>query len=158
MGRDSLHVLVVDDMDDLADSTVELLNLWGYDALASDSGAAALASARVRRPDVVLVDLAMPRMDGFQFAALFRALPGCAAVPIVAISGYSSSQYITRARAVGIRYFLLKATHPDRLRELLAWQVVPEVAQEPPLPRRRHASRRRELVVPMLVAAEGFLD
>jgi len=158
MGRDSLHILVVDDMDDVADSTAELLNLWGYDARACDSGATALASARVRRPDVVILDLAMPRMDGFQFAVLFRALPGCAAVPIVAISGYSSSQYIARARSSGIRYFLLKATHPDRLRELLAWQVVPEVAQQPRMPRRQHASRRRELVVPKLVAAEGFLD
>ena len=158
MGREQLHILVVDDMDDLAESTAELLNLWGYDALACDSGAAALASARMRRPDVVLVDLAMPRMDGFQFAVLFRALPGCAAVPIVAISGYSSSLYIARARSAGIRYFLLKATHPDRLRELLAWQVVPEVTRQPRQPRRRHASQRRELAVPKLVAAEGFLD
>jgi CheY-like chemotaxis protein len=155
MGRDSLHILVVDDVADVADSSAELLNLWGYVARAHYSGAAALASARVRRPDVVLLDLAMPRMDGFRFAALFRALPRCAAVPIVAVSGYSTPEYIARARATGIRYFLLKASHPDRLRELLAWEIVPAVARQP---RRRHRFRLQELVVPKFIAAQEVLN
>ena len=64
MDTERIHILVVDDLPDMAESTAELLTLWGYDATACDSGAMALASARVRRPAAVLLDLVMPRMDG----------------------------------------------------------------------------------------------
>jgi CheY-like chemotaxis protein len=127
LGR--LHVLVVDDGGDAADSTAELLTLWGYDwgydAAARYDGAAALASARARHPDAVILDLAMPRMNGFRFAGLLRSLPGCAAVPIIAVSGLSGAAYLTRAREAGIRHYLLKPADPDRLRALLACEVVP---------------------------------
>ena len=91
-----LHILVVDDVVDAADSTVELLSLWGYDALACYCGATALESAFARRPCVVLLDVAMPRMDGFQFADLFRELPLCKVIPIIAVSGYSGAAYSAR--------------------------------------------------------------
>lgn len=119
------HILVVDDSVDAADSTVELLSIWGYDARACYCGASALASVCDRRPGIVLLDLAMPRMDGFQFAVLFRALLRCETVPIVALSGYSGEAYFSRARKSGIHHYLLKPTDPSRLRELLAWEVVP---------------------------------
>src|SRR6476661_8368917 len=96
-----IHILVVDDWADGADSTVELLSLWGYDAVACYDGATALESARARRPDAVLLDLAMPRMDGFRFAGLFRGLPRCNSVPIIAVSGYSGAALHARAREVG---------------------------------------------------------
>jgi len=74
MDTKRIHILVVDDLPDMAESTAELLALWGYDATACTSGIAALACARVRRPAAVLLDLVMPRMDGFEFARAFRAL------------------------------------------------------------------------------------
>lgn len=140
MDTERLHILVVDDVADAADSTTELLGLWGYDARACYCGAAALAAARARRPDAVLLDLAMPRMDGFRFADLFRGLPLCGAVPVVAVSGYSGTAFYARARAAGIRHYLLKPTDPDQLRALLAWEVVP-VAVPAPLPVPRHLLR-----------------
>ena len=84
MDTTQLHILVVDDLTDAAESTAEVLALWGYDATACDSGAMALARARIRRPVAVLLDLLMPRMDGFQFARAFRGLPECKAVPLIA--------------------------------------------------------------------------
>jgi len=116
--------MVVDDHVDAADSTVELLSIWGYDAIACYSGNAALESASIRRPDVVLLDLAMPRMDGFQFAMLFHKLPGCGLIPIIALSGYSSAAHRVRAGAAGIHQYLLKPAEPALLRKLLARTIL----------------------------------
>lgn len=87
MGIARLHIMVVDDMANSADSTVELLSIWGYDAIACYSGAAGIECTRKRRPDGVLLDLAMPGMDGFQFASLFQKLPECGSVPLIALCG-----------------------------------------------------------------------
>lgn len=81
MSPERIRILVVDDLPDMA----ELLSLWGYDAPACDSGTMALDRARVRPPAAVLLDLAMPRMDGFEFARAFRALKGCRTVPLIAL-------------------------------------------------------------------------
>ena len=100
------YILVVDDMADAADSLAELLILSGYDAEPLYSGAAALEAARARRPDAVLFDLGMPGMSGLQFALRLRDLPGCAAIPTVAITGYQTLRL--QARELGIDYYLLK--------------------------------------------------
>jgi CheY-like chemotaxis protein len=148
------HILVVDDLADAADTTVELLSLWGYDAVACYDGPAALASARARRPDGLLLDLAMSRMDGFRFAALFRALPGCGAVPVVAVSGYSSPAYAARARAAGIRHYLLKPADPDRLKELLAREVVPAASRLPSDLTEFEGSLRQTAVAPSIAVMQ----
>jgi len=119
-----IQILVVDDLVDAADTTVELLSAWGYDAVACYTGVAALESACLRRPDVVLLDLAMPEMDGFEFAGLFRELPNCESVPLIALTGYSSQIYRARAWEVGIRHYLLKPADPECLRDLLALEIV----------------------------------
>lgn len=118
MGADRAHILVVDDLLDMADSTAEVLNLWGYDATACYNGAQALACANTR-PAAVLLDLVMPRMDGFQFARAFRGLPGCGTIPLVAISGYSFPACSARAREAGIGYCLPKPVDLALLKALL---------------------------------------
>jgi CheY-like chemotaxis protein len=118
MDTERLHILVVDDLPDMAESTAEMLTLWGYEATACTSGAMALARARTHRPAAVLLDLVMPRMDGFEFARAFRALKGCGPVPLIALSGYSVPAS-ARAREVGIGHSLLKPVDPDRLKALL---------------------------------------
>jgi CheY-like chemotaxis protein len=119
-----IHILVVDDLVDAVDTTVELLSIWGYDAVACSTGAAALESACLRRPAVVLLDLAMPEMDGFEFAELFQGLPDCGSVPLIALSGYSCQAYRAKAWEVGIRHYLLKPADPECLRDLLALEIV----------------------------------
>jgi CheY-like chemotaxis protein len=114
-----IHILVVDDLVDAADSTIELLSIWGYEAIACYSAEAAIECALNRRPDAVLLDLAMPHMDGFQFAGLFQKLPECGTVPLIALSGYSSHAYRAKAREVGIRHYLLKPADPTCLKVLL---------------------------------------
>ena len=135
-----VHVLVVDDLADMADSTVDLLTLWGFDATACYSGATALACARARRPAAVLLDLAMPRMDGFEFARAFRALDGCGTVPLVALSG---SEDRAGARAAGIDHYLLKPAAPEGLRSLLVLLTRVTVVASARRPGMRWKPRRR---------------
>ncbi len=125
-----LHILVVDDG---AESTLELLAIWGYDAVACHDGASALESARLRRPGLVLLDLVMPRMDGFRFTGLFRKLAGCEQVPIIVVSGYSTPAYQARAREIGISHYLLKPADPARLKDLLAREIEATAAPTHPL-------------------------
>jgi CheY-like chemotaxis protein len=132
MDLEHIGILVVDDLWDMAESTADLLSLWGYDATPCDSGAAALACARVRRPAGVLLDLVMPRMNGFEFARAFRALEGCGGVPLVALSGYSSATFPARAREAGIGHLLLKPVAPVCLRALLL-ALIPSTVVTPGL-------------------------
>jgi CheY-like chemotaxis protein len=125
------HIMVVDNYVDAADTTVELLSIWGYDAFACYTGAAALESISLRRPDVVVLELDMPSMDGFQFARVFHKLPGCGLIPIIAISGYSSAAYRVNACEIGIRHYLLKPVDPEFLREVLAQEIESMVAPNP---------------------------
>jgi CheY-like chemotaxis protein len=119
MDTERIHILVVDDLPDMAESTAEMLTLWGHDATACDSGTMALACARVHRPAAVVLDLAMPRMDGFEFARAFHALKGCGAVPLIALSGYTSPACSARVLEVGIDHYVLKPADPDQLKILL---------------------------------------
>lgn len=138
------HILVVDDLTDMAESMAEMLTLWDYDATACDSGVAALACARICRPDAVLLDLAMPRMDGFQFARAFRGLKGCRAVPLIAVSGYSSLAFSARAFQVGIEHSLLKPVDPNRLKALLVSLTLgAEISSNPQIEKRWGSQRLR---------------
>jgi CheY-like chemotaxis protein len=125
------QIMVVDDYVDAADSTVELLSLWGYDAIAYYTGAAALESAGISRPDVVVLELAMPRMNGFQFTGLFRELSECGSIPIIAVSAYYSQAYSTKASEVGIQHYLLKPADPEYLKNLLALTIAAEAVHSP---------------------------
>lgn len=126
-----IDILVVDDAVDGADSTLELLRCWGYDGRACYDGVTALESARAREPDAVLLDIALPDMDGFRFARLFRQQPGRESIPIIAISGYGNVAYRTIAQEVGIRHYLLKPVDPARLRELLTREIDAPAIHEP---------------------------
>src|SRR6476620_7563699 len=67
----------------------------------------------------------MPGMDGFRFVGLFRSLPLCELVPVIALSGYTGSVIADRARAAGINHYLVKPADPEHLRQLLAIEVAP---------------------------------
>jgi len=113
------RILVVDDLADAADSLALLLGLWGYAAEVCYDGVTALETARTSRPRGVLLDVAMPGMDGFQVAQRLRAQPEFAATVIIGISGYGDEAYRNRARLVGMEHYLLKPVDLDDLRALL---------------------------------------
>lgn len=115
MIRLATRVLVVDDLPDAADSMAALLHLCGFDCDAQLSGAAALDSVHHHRPDIVLLDLRMPRMDGFEFVRRLREVEGCENMPIVIVSGYNLAESRVQARELGIDHFFTKPVELKRI-------------------------------------------
>ena len=113
------NVLVVDDNIDAADSLGELLSAWGYAVTVAHDGPAALAALQDTLPDIALLDIGMPAMDGYELAAHLRFQPGCAELPIVAITGSGGPEDVRRSRAKGFSAHLVKPVSPASLMTLL---------------------------------------
>ena len=120
MDRARPYVLVVDDLPDAADSLADLIDLWGYHAEAHYGGPSALAAAAARPPAGLVLDIAMPRMDGFVLAARLRELPGCARTALVAVSGRTGGDSQTQCCRLRIGHYLFKPVDPAVVRRLLA--------------------------------------
>ena len=114
-----LRVLVVDDNHDCADSLSLLVNLWGDVAQTAFDGATALAMTADRHPDVVLLDLAMPKMDGCQVARRLRLQPAFAATLLIAITGYTNQVNRQLCAEAGFDHYLIKPVDLDDLEKLL---------------------------------------
>jgi two-component system CheB/CheR fusion protein len=115
----ALRVLVVEDVRDQADTLSFLLQLWGYEALVAYDGPRALQVSEDHRPDVVLLDIGLPDMDGLEVARRLRQLPGMAQALLVAVTGYGSQALVERGRAAGIDRHFLKPMEPRELKQVL---------------------------------------
>ncbi|MES1245112.1 MAG: ATP-binding protein [Acidobacteriota bacterium] len=116
----SARVLLVEDNVDAADALAELLRLWGHEVEVVHDGAAAVAKAGEVRPDVVLLDIGLPGMDGFQVARGLRALPGLRGALLVALTGYGQEGDRRRSAAAGFDHHLVKPVDLEELRRLVA--------------------------------------
>jgi CheY-like chemotaxis protein len=125
LGENRPRVLVVDDVPDAADSLALLLELWGYDAEVCYAGDAALQAARTCQPQVLLLDIGLPGMDGFQVAKRCRAEPAMQQSVVIAITGWTDAACRCRAQESGFRYYLVKPVEPAYLRKLLLQVVGP---------------------------------
>jgi two-component system CheB/CheR fusion protein len=110
-----LRILVVEDNPDAAASTAMLLHCWGYDVEVAGDGPSALEKARARLPHVVLLDITLPGMDGYEVARQLRSLPTSQWLWIIAISGHTAADSHTS----DIDLHFLKPMDPVRLRNLL---------------------------------------
>ena len=115
-----LRILVVDDNQDSADSLTMLLSLWGYDARCTHNGARALALVPEFRPDVVLLDIGLPGMTGYELAGRLQQRQETRDAILVAITGYGQDEDKQRAAAAGIHHHMVKPVNPDLLQALLA--------------------------------------
>jgi CheY-like chemotaxis protein len=111
-------VLVVDDYPDAAAACGELLALHGFDVSVAESSHAALARLDGWEPDVAVLDLRMPGLDGYELARWLR-VRGDACPVLVAVTGLTSGACRERAMAVGFDHFLVKPVEPDVLVRLL---------------------------------------
>ncbi|MBI1914572.1 MAG: response regulator [Planctomycetes bacterium] len=113
------RILVVDDNRDAADSTGTLLLLWGHEVRVAYDGAKAVALAREYRPDLCLVDIGMPGMNGRQVAELLRRESGLKGTLLVAMTGFDREGDRTLCREAGFDDFLVKPVDMAALREIL---------------------------------------
>jgi CheY-like chemotaxis protein len=113
------NVLVVDDNVDAADTLGELLTAWGYHVTVAHDGPAALAALQDTLPDIALLDIGMPAMDGYELAAHLRFQPGCEELTIVAITGSGGPEDVRRSRAKGFSAHLVKPVSAASLLTLL---------------------------------------
>lgn len=117
---EELRVLVVDDNRDGAESLALLLELYGYRVLTADDGYAALAAASSFRPEVVLLDIGLPGLDGYGVIRHLRLDPETQSAYVIAISGYDSDEDRERSRQAGFDLHLAKPVDPELLQRLLA--------------------------------------
>jgi PAS domain S-box-containing protein len=114
-----LRVLVVDDHRDTALSLSMLLESWGHQTSCAHDGISGLEAAQASRPDVVILDIGMPRMNGFEMARRIREQPWGRSLRLMALSGFGQEQDLEQGRQAGIDAHLTKPADPARLRSLL---------------------------------------
>jgi PAS domain S-box-containing protein len=113
------RVLVVDDNADLAASTAALLGLWGHEVSVVHNGRYVLGTALSFKPAVVLLDIGLPGMDGFEVARQIRATEALTGVRLIAITGYGQEHDIARARDVGFDAHMVKPVQPEALKAII---------------------------------------
>jgi PAS domain S-box-containing protein len=118
--RRPARVLLVEDNVDAAESLSMLLELLGYQVRVAHDGIAGLDAARREPPDVMLVDIGLPGMDGYELARRVRADPRLAHVILIALTGYGREQDRDSALASGFDRHLVKPVSPEALDGLVA--------------------------------------
>jgi PAS domain S-box-containing protein len=116
----SRRVMVVDDNVDVAESAALMLRLWGYEVRTVADGLSALESVAEFLPEVVLLDIGLPGMDGYEVARRLRGRSDSREIRLVALTGYGQEEDRRRALEAGFDCHLIKPLNPDTLAEILA--------------------------------------
>jgi two-component system, chemotaxis family, CheB/CheR fusion protein len=114
------RVLIVDDNEDAANSLAMILKLGGHETASVYTAVDALQRAADFRPDVVLLDIGLPGMDGYEVAQKMRELPGLRDIRLIAVTGYGRSDDRLRARDAGFDDHLTKPVEFAVLERTLA--------------------------------------
>jgi two-component system CheB/CheR fusion protein len=117
------RILVVDDNVDAAEALGELLRDYGHEVATAHDGAQALDNARLHRPEIILLDIGMPDMDGYEVAKRIRGELGLADALLVALSGYGEDRHRRLAREAGFDQHITKPVDASKLEELLKLQL-----------------------------------
>lgn len=118
-----LTIVVVEDQEDVREMLVLLLTRWGHRAHATGRGDDGVRLIEETAPDVVLVDIGLPDMDGYQVAASARAKLGTGCPPLIAVTGWGQADDRRRAMEVGFARHLVKPVSSRALRRALAESV-----------------------------------
>ena len=113
------RILLVDDDVDAAEALAELLRDYGHDVATAHDGAGALDHARRHRPEVVLLDITMPEMDGYEVAKRMREELALSDTLLVALTGYGEDRDRRLAREAGFDQHVTKPVDVAELEELL---------------------------------------
>lgn len=113
------RVLMVEDNPDAAETLMMILELLGHHVRVAHDGPAAIAQARANRPDLMLVDIGLPGMDGYEVARIIRGDASLGTIVLVALTGYGSPDDKARAMAAGFDYHLVKPVDLGALGDLV---------------------------------------
>ena len=120
MPTPTLRVLLVDDNQDAVDAIAMLLESEGYEIRTANEGISALKEARAWSPDVIILDIGLPGMNGYQVAQALRQTPLDSNPLLIALSGYGSDRDRQLARTAGFDHHVVKPAEPELLFSLLA--------------------------------------
>ena len=113
------RILVVDDYADAAESLAMLLQAEGHEVQTADCGMKAIEQAQVFNPQIVLLDIGLPDLDGYEVAKRLRMLPGSRDAILIALTGYGQTEDIERSKSAGFNHHLLKPLNFEKLSALL---------------------------------------
>jgi CheY-like chemotaxis protein len=117
--RQGRSALVVDDVPDVTEMLAVVLSHAGYSVVTAASAPAALKVARERHFDVIISDIGMPEMNGYQLAQEMRLMPGYETVPMVAVTGYSMFDDKEKSTNAGFNAHMTKPIDPRALLDLI---------------------------------------
>ncbi|HYD48676.1 MAG TPA: response regulator [Terriglobales bacterium] len=114
-----MSVLVVEDNADAAESMMMLLELLGHQVHIANDGFAGVEAARTQSPQIMLVDIGLPGIDGYEVARRVRRDPDLCHIILVALTGYGCDDDKREAAAAGFDRHMVKPVDPDALQELI---------------------------------------
>jgi two-component system CheB/CheR fusion protein len=117
--KERRRALVVDDVADVTEMLSILLSHAGYDVTTASSAGAALASARNEYFDIIISDIGMPEMNGYELVQALRNVPGYEAIPMIALTGYSMFNDREKSLNSGFTAHMTKPIDPRALLELI---------------------------------------
>ncbi len=118
--RSKFRILIVDDYADAAESLTMLLQMEGHEVETADCGMKAIELAQSFRPQVVLLDIGLPDLDGYEVAKRLRALPETHDAILIALTGYGQTDDRERSQSAGFNHHFLKPLNCSELSALLA--------------------------------------
>lgn len=108
-------ILVVEDYDDAREMYVEYLTFTGFNVESATNGLEAIEMTQRLKPDLVLMDLALPKLDGWEATRRLKSDPATAGIPVIALTGHALAGHAERAREAGCDSFITKPCVPDEL-------------------------------------------
>lgn len=109
------RILVIEDQEDNRAILRDLLTAAGYTLIEAVNGAEGVAKAEAEIPDVILMDIQMPVMDGYEATRRIKAIPACAAIPVIAVTSYALSGDEAKTRAAGCDGYVAKPYSPRQM-------------------------------------------
>ena len=108
-------ILVVEDYDDAREMYVEYLTFTGFRVESATNGLEAIEMTQRLKPDLVLMDLALPKLDGWEATRRLKSDPATSRIPVIALTGHALAGHAERAREAGCDSFITKPCVPDEL-------------------------------------------
>jgi signal transduction histidine kinase/CheY-like chemotaxis protein len=128
------RVLLIEDNRDARETFRMMLELAGHQVLEAEEGREGLELLKTELPDIAVIDVGLPGLDGYQIASSFRKEPTSNQVMLVALTGYGTPEARERSRAAGFDHHLIKPIDPDVLRDLMVEKLPPRPSRTDALP------------------------